>query len=998
MNHTGIFVLVCLILAVVLAGCFGNKEASVEKVAASSSERSSMPSTSAENETSRTLLREATEALHAKEYERAETAIRKKLVVDPDDVPTLFLAGKVAEGRGDLAGSLTFYQEAVQKLPAADSILLDNLTKDMIHVGRVFDAIELLKTYIERFPDSAETRFDIAGLATMVGVTESTVSRLQWLFQHNKGDVPALLLMVNPGRLEPDIEFCNRLMASSADDIRPRYAQAKLEALHLNWQNVRELLQPVIKQHPTFLPALVLFGRALVELEQTSELPAWHESLTTGVDESPEYWIVIARWAQAIGKPAIASQAFLNVQRINATCYPEQLQGLYRSLLAIGDDRGAQFVATQLQCHIRLRDAFKTYQINEGQKSQAHAFDIAKAMVELGRIWEAEAWARHAVALTSDRIDDIQDRYVEIRSKLQRDSPWILPENDIASAISLSPSLDFGELLDGVEIMQKKRPVGPVVKSNCPSFRDESNERGFNHTCELSTDAETKGHWLHQSSGGGIGVIDFDLDSQPDIAVTMLDGVPLADNCSRNRLFRNQAGKFVEVGEESGYIDTGFSQGIAVGDVNDDGFPDLVDANIGQNRLFINNGDGTFREVAREKGMVDVSWTISAAIADLDGDGNADVFDVNYCNGSEPFRQACLEGGRYSACSPLQFQAQQDRVWRGIGDGSLMDATSDWMPPTSWGRGLGIMVGRMDERPGLDVYVGNDMTANHFWSSNHDAETFGLLELASIRGLAVNRKSQSQASMGIAFADADSDGDFDLFLSHFAKEYNTLYEQTSHGFWMDRSFQSGLAQPSINMLGFGTEWCDFDNDGMLELIVTNGHIDEFRDTETPFRMQGQVFRRASSGKWEPCKSDQLGEYFQQDHVGRALVIVDIDCDGRNDVLVTHLYEPVAMLMNRTSQAGKSIYFFLKSTASQRDAIGAVVTATVGDREVVSMITAGGGYMCSNEKKVSFGIGTAEALTNVSVQWPSGRIQDFGDFHPGRSYLLVEGHEPFRYVN
>ncbi|EMI18481.1 ASPIC/UnbV domain-containing protein [Rhodopirellula maiorica SM1] len=344
------------------------------------------------------------------------------------------------------------------------------------------------------------------------------------------------------------------------------------------------------------------------------------------------------------------------------------------------------------------------------------------------------------------------------------------------------------------------------------------------------------------------------------------------------------------------------------------------------------------------------------------------------------------------------FDAQADRVWRGIDDGTMQDVSEKWIDPSVRGRGLGLVVGQIDERPGLDVYVANDMTVNHLWSGERDASEFEMRELGSIRGLGVNGKSQSQASMGIAFADADDDGDFDLYLTHFAKEHHTYYEQRRPGFWVDRSFQTGLAQPSIEMLGFGTQWCDFDNDGAKELIVTNGHIDDFHQTGVAYRMPGQVFRRTPAGKWEDCDRGSLGSYFQIDHLGRALAIADLNRDGRSDVLITHLYEPVAMLINHTEGSGKSIRCTLKSTRTHRDAIGAVVSITVGQRTYRSMVSAGDGYMSSNERTVSFGVGASDRVESVSVHWPSGGMQTYENLHSGAEYLVVEGEPAFRYAD
>ncbi|QEF97250.1 ASPIC and UnbV [Stieleria maiorica] len=992
--HSWIRFLVWPMLCVVLlSGCGGRNSVEPDteliSLAASTDEPQSEPV-----ESRQSLLKTVLAAIDSDDLAAADAAARKLLIADPGDLQALMLAAKIAENRDDFQGSLQLYREVIERLPTADSAPLDQLVASLVRSGRVYDAIEVLTAWIDRFPNSPQPRLDLAGLAVMVGVPETAIPSLRWLFQHNHGDMETLMLMANPARIEPDLEFCEQLLSRSGQDIRLRFAQARRDAIQLRWERVLEQLEPVVRRHPKFLHAQLLYGRALVESDQLAQLPTWIDTLPADVEELPGYWIVIGRWAETAGRPDVAAHAFLEVQRIDATSFPEHLAGLHRSLLELGLQNDARRVEQQIAWQIGFRDAFKIY-LDRDSESQVSALAVANALVDLGRIWEGEAWARHAVALPNDRVDDLKSRYLSIRSKLQPSTPWILPEFNLAAVIRLSGDADAHSLI-GSEHRRPQSPRSLRVKSRSPRFENEAVARGFIHTCELAPDAEEKGHWLHQSSGGGIGVIDFDLDSRPDVAAAMLDGRPLQRNSSPNRLFRNLGEEFVDVGESAGYNDSGFSQGITVGDINGDGFPDLFDANIGRNCLFINNGDGTFREVAQQVGLDDDSWSVSAAIADLDSDGNADLFVTNYCAGSRPFEQACFESGRYSACAPLLFEAAGDRVWKGVGNGKMMEMTSEWISPTTPGRGLGLVVGQIDQRDGLDVYVANDMTVNHLWSPEKRDGKFHMIDISSIRGVGVNGKSESQASMGIAFGDADDDGDFDLYLTHFAKEYHTYYEQVTPGYWSDKSYPSGLAQPTVPLLGFGTEWCDFDNDGAKELIVTNGHIDDFHQADVAYRMPGQVFRRTTQYRWEECERDDLGGYFQHDHIGRALAIADLDCDGRNDALITHLYEPVAMLMNRTPDPGRFIRFNLQSTRTHRDAIGAIVTVTIQGRRSVAMVTAGDGYMCSNQRTVSFGVGQAESVEEVSVRWPSGQTQAFGSLDSSNEYLLVEGSEAFRY--
>jgi hypothetical protein len=207
--------------------------------------------------------------------------------------------------------------------------------------------------------------------------------------------------------------------------------------------------------------------------------------------------------------------------------------------------------------------------------------------------------------------------------------------------------------------------------------------------------------------------------------------------------------------------------------------------------------------------------------------------------------------------------------------------------------------------------------------------------------------------------------------------------------WADRSSQVGLAQPSRKLLGFGTEWVDFDNDGSLELLVGNGHVDDVNRSDVGYYMPPQLFGRSGDGGYVEYERESLGEYFTEDHLARALATLDVNRDGRVDVAMTHLYEPVALLVNRTAQAGRAVGLELKATRSHRDAIGAVVTCSVAGRTVTKHVLAGDGYMCSNQRRLSIGSGDAERVRDVQVTWPSGQVEDYGDLEPGHDYLLIE---------
>ncbi len=385
-------------------------------------------------------------------------------------------------------------------------------------------------------------------------------------------------------------------------------------------------------------------------------------------------------------------------------------------------------------------------------------------------------------------------------------------------------------------------------------------------------------------------------------------------------------------------------------------------------------------------------WTTSAAIVDIDGDSYADLFQVGYCGGDKPLQQKCIdkELNQPRSCAPLAFDPEGDRVWRGLGDGTFAEVTDDWLGEHVGGRGFGLIIGNLDKQAGLDVYVANDMTANHYWAHDTDADDFRLIEQATIRGLAFNERSLSQASMGIAAADADDDGDLDFLLTHFSGDYNTFYEQVGPGMWADRSQRVGLAAPSDRMLGYGTQFIDADNDGTPELFIANGDIDDFSHQDRFFRQPVQLFDRAADGRWAELPRKPLGDYFTKNRLARAVATLDADRDGRTDLVVTHLFDPVALLINRTDTPAKQTRFFLRGTNADRDAIGAQVSLQIGDRTRTQQLLAGDGFQCSNERCLSFGSGSANTVSDVRVTWPDGTTDDFPELNTAADYLIVQG--------
>lgn len=920
------------------------------------------------------------------------------------DAASLEQAGDAAAAARAFEQAISLYEQANLLYEQQDDAspqrsipLLDKVGRQWMSLGRPFDAMSVVESIVQRFPDDAIKRADLAGLQASLGLEHRAAEHLQYLVQHQKAGVNELIMLTDLTRPQSDKAMCEYALKNYPSDSRPKYTLARALAYDGKWADTVEDLREVCEQYPNFIEAWAYYGRALVEVDDKLAIQSWSTRLPQGIEAEPCYWLAAGIWCQKRGDMAAAANAFWHAVELNEND-GEALTQLAASLTALGRIDESQRVNAKAGLVTAMRDDVEGLFFWRNH-SQRAAVRIAKSMQRLGRAWEAATWARIAVVMTQDPDASARDVFTEIRGTMTGNTPWQSPE------LMVTHSIDVGDLPMVKWSDASETSPSEVAESSGRQFHfvDEAQMRGLDHVCEIGkTDGTEAGLWIYQSGAGGAGVIDLDLDGWPDFYLTACDGEPRQSNSKPNRLHRNLDGQFMDVTSNSGAGDHGFAQGISVGDFDSDGFPDLFLGNFGTNRLLRNNGDGTFADVTASAGLSGEQWTTSVAIVDFNRDAIADLYEVNYIAGDDVLTQKCLieSSQEHRSCGPLVFPAEPDRVWRGVGDGTFVNETRAWLGEQSPGRGLGIVVGELDNVPGMDAYIANDMTANHFWSAQepdqHASRSTGfqMIEQAAIRGLAFNARSLSQASMGIAADDYDNDGDVDFYATHFTEDYNTLYTQVSPGIWSDQTAAVNLVTPTHSMLGYGTQWLDADNDGKLELVVANGNVDDFSHNGKAYRMPMMFFQRQSDGRFTEVSPKSLGPYFETKRLGRSLVRVDANRDQRVDLLVTHLFDPAALLINASETENKttqhSLTVYLVATQSHRDAIGTRVTVESGGKTTSQQLLAGDGYQCSNQRCLRFNLGDAEVPERVTVLWPSGNTEQHIIALPGGELLLTEG--------
>jgi len=503
---------------------------------------------------------------------------------------------------------------------------------------------------------------------------------------------------------------------------------------------------------------------------------------------------------------------------------------------------------------------------------------------------------------------------------------------------------------------------------SCSHFVDVADDRGVRH---VYLNGEAGRSLMVEAIGGGAGWLDYDRDGQWDLYLVQGGDPAAVDRGDQptDQLFRNggSAG-FVDVSAAAVLIAQGYGQGVAIGDYDDDGFDDIYVTNVGRNALYRNLGDGTFLDVTTEAGVGDPRWSSSAAWADLDGDGDLDLYVCNYLD-YDPLKPLdCRNAvGEPRICHPRDIDAVPDECFLNQGDGTFRASAVALGLHGPGNKALGVAVADFTGDGLPDIYVANDTEPNFLFRQRGDG-TYD--EVALALGCAVDRDGNAQASMGVAAGDYDADGVLDLYVTHFHDDSNTLYRGLGAAGFEDITAIVGLHGPTLDRLGFGAVMADFDADSHMELLVANGHIENYPGNPL-LTMRPQLFEW-QAGRWFEC-SDAAGPFFARKQVGRGVAVADYDADGDLDAVVVHQNSPTALLENH-SATGHYLGCEFIGVASNRRGIGCRVMVRCSDVTLVQQLCGGTSYASTHQPRLVFGLGDCDGPCTMEVLWPSGVSQ------------------------
>ncbi len=914
----------------------------------------------------------------------------------PGDAEVEFRLGECERARGRHDAALA----AWSRVPPGSARGLDAALargRLAMELGRFTEAERALTAALAANPAGLEA-VDVRQHLIHLFVQQGRYDEAQGLLQHQWHDLadtrPAEATAALRAHVDLDLDTApltglravlDRAAALAPDDGRVALARANLATREGRLDDARRALNDALRAGPADTAvhrARLRWALAAGRRDETESAETALGALGISADER----LALDAWRAARRGDRPGERSAWERLAATGPARPAVLDRLATLALADGDAPRAAELRRRKATIDRSLNLYRTSTIAGNPAIDPRA--PARLAAALGRWFEAHAFLRMAARRApSDR---------ETRRALDA------TPDDRSAAPGALPLAIAALVLDNLAA-PGGRPAEPDSTA-IPRFIDDAGPSGL---AFVFHSGETSLHQLPEVMAGGVGLVDVDGDGFLDIYAVQGGPFPPKSRGTAfqavndqhgqdaratpgDRLFRNRGdGTYEDVTERSGVgrAGAGYGHGVAVGDVDNDGHPDLFLTRWRSYRLLRNRGDGTFEDVTEAAGLAgDRGWPTSAAFADLDGDGDLDLYVCHYVAWDTARPRLCRSPARpgYTSCDPKVLEPEPDHVFRNDG-GRFTDVTAESGLAETTGRGLGVVAADLDEDGRIDLFVANDGSANFFWRNRGG---FRFEEAGLVSGLSANASGGYQAGMGVACGDLDGDGRIDLAVTNFFGESTSFYKNLGRGDFSERSAALGLVAATRSMLGFGVALVDANNDGRLDLLSANGHVNDFRPA-APYAMRAQLLLGRTGGTLADV-SARAGEPFRSPHLGRGLAAGDLDNDGRVDALLVALDEPMVILRNRSETSGHWLTLSLAGATSNRDAVGAVVTVRHGEARQVATRFGGGSYLSAGDPRLHYGLGASRSADAVEVRWPSGRVDTFAGLEADRGYALREG--------
>ena len=994
-------------------------------------------------------LRQAEKLEVEKRFVEASQILRQELLANPNDTEVLFRIANLTASSGDLDSAVSFL----------DSISPDDLEAGLPALGQAADWCMELKRYrdaedryrkiLEIAPEATIAHRRLGLLLNRQGRRHEAAKHLQELCKLGdvrQDELHALIVLSDAmgmaetdpsdsdlGRKNPEEK--EGIQSSSTNDRQaplpasadnPKetdysplndWGLARILFTQRKYAEAAELLgrscDPVkassqqgtsektskIKFPPPPASIIALYGRAIAESQQDDEFARWLQLTQKhpNIEEYSEYWSAIGTFLASQQKTEPACRALLEGLARDPTDF-RSMNRLHQMLELTGNVEQAKKWEARWKANREVLLANNA--ISSSETPNVTAMDeVASQLAGLGRNVEAVLW-KMLESFHRGQDKNVIDGWNQQRQQLVLDNQCF-PSLEIkicGMKPQQFPLPKLEELRKGLSKDSTSINLAGTVSDSLPLFKNVAKQMNIGHQYQLASTPLDSGFAMYHQAGGGVAIIDYDLDGKQDFYFAQgAADAPTFQSQVPNSLFRNNGSSFTSVANLSATDDLTYTIGCTSGDWNQDGFPDLITTNLGINHLFLNNGDGTFtrQSIAGTENLNNMS--ASVAIADLDGDSLPDLFEVNYIMDAQidmrPERDN--NGQVIEAVGPADFQPAEDRIGINDGQGGLRFLATQVTPETTY-RGLGLVVTDFDGDGINEIFIGNDKSPNQLWKLSETGENQvdqrqpTWMDIAMPLGVAFSFDGGGTASMGIASGDFDQSGTLDLHVANFQNENACLYLAQNKNF-QDRAAQFRLGVPSYEVLGFGCQAIDFNLDGYLDLAVTNGHIDLYQKMSGDFLQRFQLFKNLGK-RFIEVDWSKKSAYTSTPHLGRSMAKCDFDNDGKEDLVITHLNEPSAILRNETITNNRWLQLQLAGTRSERDAVGAKVTVKYGDQKLTQWVTSGDGYLCRNHNLLCFGLGETQQIDSIEVTWPSGITEQFKGSDSNQRLLIIENNQ------